>query len=160
MRTISKAEHRVIGFLVAKGLLFAPRATPMPMVKLTPREVLAVAENIEPRVYEVLPAALIHFPKSFLSVDSYPTDILEAVRAVKAGDEHHPNVRGMRYRDIKRWADLPLPDKRTRPLSEKKVMRAYRLRPNVLAKLAKLAKNSNSSETETLEQLIQTATIN
>jgi len=131
----------------------------MPMVKLTPKEVLEVAENIEPRVYEVLPAALIHFPRSFLSIDSYPKDILNAVRAVKAGEEHHPDLRGMRYKDVKRWADLRLLDRRTRPLSEKKVMRAYRLRPNVLAKLAKLAKNSKASETETLERLIEEALV-
>ena len=157
MTWIDRAEKKVIGFLAAKGLLYDPQAVPMPTAKLSAKEVLAVAENIEPRVYEVLPAAILHFPRSFVRLESFPKDILEVVEALKKGVADYDDVRGMRYKGIKRWADRSLPDKRTRPASEKKVMRAFRLRPVILAKLAKLARGSGLTETETVERLIESA---
>lgn len=57
--------RKVLGFLVAKRLLFAPGITPLPRVRLSLDDVHYVARYIEPRVNDVLPEALLRFPKSF-----------------------------------------------------------------------------------------------
>jgi hypothetical protein len=150
----SDAEARVIGFLVAKGLLIDPRANPLPLVKLTPEEVLWVAENVEPRVLEVLPAALLHFPRSFLHWDRYPKEIQSAAAAIRKGDVRHPNVFGLKFADMKRWAELELTDRRTKPVSQKRVMRAFRLRPETITKLSRAAAKHGITETELLERAV------
>ena len=63
---MNKFREKVLGFLKAKGLLIAPDITPMPSIKLDAQEVYEFALKYEPRVLEVFPAALIHFPSTFL----------------------------------------------------------------------------------------------
>ena len=67
--------NRILGFLVAKGLLIAPGVKPYPTVKLTIPDVLEAAELDEPRILEVLPAALLSFPKSFLHFEALPEEL-------------------------------------------------------------------------------------
>lgn len=98
-------ERRVLGFFVAKGLLIDPLTHPLPRVKLDIRDVIQVADKVEPRVFEVLPAALIHFPESFMNLEALPAELAELVDAVRRGEERTDAYKGIHYRDMKRWAD-------------------------------------------------------
>lgn len=126
----------------------------MPNVKLDVADVLWVADQIEPRVLEVLPAALIHFPKTFIRVENLPEELKQIVRAMKKGESSSSNFDGIAYKEMKRWADLQLVDRRTKPLSKKRQSRNYRFMPETLERLKKIAKNLGKTETTVIEELI------
>jgi len=146
--------RRVMGFLVAKGLLTATDIAPLPTVKISLADALWVGETLEPRVLEILPAALAHFPRTFLGRAEMPADLGEVLRAVQRGDPAGPPFRGVPYERVMRWATLPLPDKRTRPLAERRVARTFRMKPELLARLAKQAARTRHSQTDLLEQAL------
>jgi hypothetical protein len=151
--------NRIIGFLVAKGLLIAPGIKPCPSIKLSIPDVLEGAELYEPRILEVLPAALLSFPKSFLHLEALPKEIQTIVQHIKAGKPVGPDYRGIRYKDMRRWANMKLPDGRTKCLSEKKIGKHYRFSPKTVQKLKQLREASPATETEIIENLIQQAHI-
>ena len=55
----------VAGALAAKKLLFFDQCYPAPKKKISIADILWVGENLEPRVLEVFPAALLRFPSLF-----------------------------------------------------------------------------------------------
>lgn len=146
---------KVMGFFCAKKLLLAD-VKPMPNVKIDVADVLWVADKIEPRVLEVLPAALIRFPKTFLRADNLPEQLIQIVRTIKAGEKTGPDFNGMSYQQMKRWADLPLADRRTKPANEKRQSRTYRFTQKTLENLKKISSKLNKTETAVIEDLIAT----
>ncbi len=153
-RVSPAVEKRVLGFLTAKGFLIAPHITPTGSVKLRLSDVLSVGLNSEPRVIEVLPAAILHFPKSFLGLDEMPDKLRTTLECIRAGMTAGPSLAGIPYKEMLRWANEPLPDKRTKPESERKVTKAFRLKRSTLKQLKLLAAKENVSETDILERLI------
>jgi hypothetical protein len=151
--------NRILGFLVAKGLLIAPGVKPYPTVKLTIPDVLEAAELDEPRILEVLPAALLSFPKSFLHFEALPEELQVIIQHIKAGKLVGPDYRGIRYKDMKRWANMKLPDGRTKRVSEKKIGKNYRFSPETVHKLKQLREAKPATETEIIENLILQAQI-
>lgn len=151
--------NRIIGFLVAKGLLIAPGIKPYPTVKLSMPDVLEAAELDEPRILEVLPAALLSFPKSFLHLEALPEELQVIIQHIKAGKPIGPDYRGIRYKDMKRWANMRLADGRTKRVSEKRIGKHYRFLPKTVNKLKQLGEASPSTETEIIENLILQAHI-
>jgi len=146
---------RILGFLKAKGLLIVPKAPPQPNVKLNVEEVLQFASEHEPRVLEVLPAAIIHFPRTFLHQENLPTELKTIIDSIRKGEKKGPDFRGIRYKNMLRWAQKELSDKRTVPLSEKRVMKSFRFKPTTLLQLKQLAEKSQSSETQIVEKLLE-----
>lgn len=146
-------EKRVIGFFVAKGLLISSAYEPAGSAKLKASDILYVAAHVEPRILEVLPAALIHFPKSFLDKERLPKAVHDVVAAIKAGNETGRDLAGIKYKDMARWANLKLEDKRAVPLSERKVLRAFRLKPKTLEILEAKAKARGITVTSLIERL-------
>lgn len=151
---LERKERKVIGFLVAKGLLVDPTIEPLPGAKLDVRDVLEVAEHIEPRVLEVFPAALLKFPRTFTKIEKLPSELREIVHAIRCGERRDTVYRGIRYADMLRWAEKRLPDRRTKPISEKRILRAFRLRPETVQSLIKSAKSANRSQAELIDALV------
>lgn len=149
--------HNVIGFLAAKGLLYAPGVEPRKSAKLPLSDVLWVAENAEPRVLEVLPAALLHFPRCFNEREKLPPDIQAVIAALTSGATDHPPCRGIPFHKIKFWANKQLPDRRVKPLSQRKIMRSFRLSPDVIAQIKTSAAAREISEADYLELLVRLA---
>ncbi len=149
-------EQRVLGFLSAKGLLIAPHVTPKSSVKIRLADALTVGLHIEPRVIEVLPAAILHFPKSFLGMHEMPEKLRLTLDCIRSGAETGPSLAGIPYEAMLRWANEPLPDKRTKPERERKVTKAFRLKKTTLENLKIQASQRNMSETEFLEWLLGT----
>jgi hypothetical protein len=147
--------HSVIGFFAAKGLLYAPQVKPRRSENLRIKDVIWVGENLEPRVFEVLPAAILHFPRSFSGGGKLPRDLQEVMHALAQGVKEHPDCRGIPYQKIKHWAERALPDKRTTPLSRRKVMRSYRLSPETARLIKEQAAKRKMSEAGYLEMLVR-----
>ena len=154
MKANNEIAERVLGFFVSKGLLVAPNVLPMPMAKLSIDEVLQFGFDTEPRVIEVLPAALIHFPRSFINHENLPPELNEIIAGIKRGDTTGSDFRGISWRSMRRWAQKTLNDKRTVALSEQRIMRSFRLRPRTVAQLKATAQRENRTETEIIEMLI------
>ena len=122
--------------------------------KLAIADVIWVAENCEPRVWEVLPAALIRFPAAFVGTDKLPAEFLKFVAKIQKGEIPIAEFHGIRGQDMARWANFPLRDRRTKPISQKRVMKAFRLPKSSLKKLKSFAQKNKITETEAIERLL------
>lgn len=153
---ILKDKHAgdVFGFLVAKGLLFAPDIPHKPLVKLQIKEVIRIGLEIEPRVIEVLPAALLHFPKSFKNLKDLPKKIKIVLDHIKEDKLEGPSLAGIKYEDMKKWANMQLKDSRVVPVNKKRIMKSIRLSPEAIKILKNKSKEAMISETQYLENLI------
>lgn len=147
--------RRVLGFLKAKGLLLVDEIESAPTVKLDIAKVLKVGTEIEPRVIEVLPVALLHFPRTFINWRALPEKVKEVLAHIKKGAETGPDLAGIPYKAMKRWASLNMKDKRVKPISERRVMKSLRFRPTTIAALRKKAEAAGITETEFIERLIE-----
>jgi hypothetical protein len=147
-------ERRVFGFFVAKGLLIAPHIAPKSSVKLRIADVVNVGLHVEPRIIEVLPAAMLHFPRSFIGYEDMPEKLREALDCIRSGKELGPSLAGIPYKAMLRWANEPLPDKRTRPERDRRITKAFRLKRAALEKLKTDASSAGLTETRYLEELL------
>lgn len=155
MKILSYKAKKVLGFLVAKGLLISPQFPPCGAVKLTVDDFIATANEIEPRVLAVLPAAIIHFPKSFLDYGRLPREVKDVIDSILAGSKTGPELLGVPYEEMNRWAHAKLKDARARPLNVRRVRKTYRFQPKIAANLRKLARKEKTTETAIIEQLIE-----
>lgn len=151
---LDRTTRNVLGFLVSKGLLFVDEVEPNATAKLDLQQVLKVGTEIEPRVLEVLPAALLHFPRTFTNWEALPDKVKEVVAQMKSNAATGPDLAGIPYASMKRWADRQLPDKRTTPISERRVMKSLRFKPQTLMLLKERSEAAGVSETEFLERLV------
>jgi hypothetical protein len=154
MNNVDPLTERVLGFFVAKKLLRVPGVRPFPNTKLHVKDVLRVAEEVSPRIIEVLPAALIRFPKTFLHKEDLPENIKEVVSAITRGETEHPGIEGFRYADMKRWAEKELPDGRTKPVYQRKKMASFRLNGETLHMIDELSQEYGTSKGEVIEKAI------
>jgi hypothetical protein len=146
-----------MGFLVAKGFL-----TTNQEIALFPNKRIAIVDAIwagkhaEPRILEVLPAAILRLPRHFdLDAEAH-ADLFETVERLRKREETGASLWGIPYDKIKVWANLPLRDGRIKDFKDKKVTKTFRLRPQILTRLKNLAKEWGCTETEALEKALTT----
>ena len=144
-----------MGFLVAKGLLSANYDLPrQPNRRLLLEDVLWAGQEVEPRIMEVLPAAVLRLGAHFdFDAERHP-ELAGVLAALRTQAVEGPEFFGVPYAELKVWADFPLPDRRVKMISEKKIPRPFRLRPDVIAALKERARAAGCSETELLERKI------
>jgi hypothetical protein len=144
-----------MGFLVAKGFLKANRPLPaLPNQRLRIEDALWAGKNVEPRILEVLPAAVLRLGRHFdLDPEQHP-ELARVIHQLKTFAVKGDDFLGMPFAKIKVWADFPLRDKRVKASREKKIVRTYRFSPAVLDLLKKKAQAENCTETEILEKLV------
>ena len=94
---------RVLGFFCAKRLLLSNVPPHWDGQPLTVSDVIKVGREIEPRVLAVLPAAIILYPESFRG--EMPADLAAVLDHIKRGVLHGPEFGGVKYEEMKRWAD-------------------------------------------------------
>ena len=143
--------ERIFGFFVATGFLGIEGIRPLPTIKLDIEDVIKVGTEIEPRVLEVLPAAMLRFPRSFLNWDKVPPKLQLVLDCIKKNKEEGPDLAGLPYKDLKRWANFQLPDKRSLPVNERRVRTNWRLKPATLAEIKRLALEQEIDETAVIE---------
>ena len=145
----------VLGLLKAKGLLLIDYIKPLPSVKVNIKDAIWVGVNVEPRVLEVLPAAILHSPACFYGLELAPKELREVLACLKAGKTEGPDLDWVKYSELKRWADLKPKDGRAKPLSEKRFARTYRLKPSTISAISSMAKSQNLSEGKLIDRLVQ-----
>ena len=138
--------------LEAKGFFFALKR-PRWRKKISVADALWVGENVEPRVLEVLPAALVRFPSCFKG--AIPKDLLETIESVsKMNLEGF--FRNMPLKKVAFWFEAEISDKRSVPFNERKVVKSFRIKNRHLQKLAQIAASLGKTESQIIESFIET----
>ena len=144
-----------MGFLVAKGFLGTNQNLLLfPNKRVTIADAIWAGVNVEPRILEVLPAAVLRLPRHFdLDATKYP-ELYAVVELLKRDEKTGAPVWGIAYEKFKAWLHLPLQDGRMKDFRQKKVTKTFRLKPEVARKLKEFATNQRCTETEALEQAV------
>jgi uncharacterized protein YecT (DUF1311 family) len=145
-----------MGFLVAKGFLKTNFSVHLcPNLRLRVEDAVWAGENVEPRILEVLPAAVLRLGKHFdLNRKKHPA-LAVVVDQLRRREQKGEPFCGMPYEKLKIWADFPLLDKRVKGIGERKLTKTFRLDPEVADRLKALATKENCTETEVLERLVR-----
>ncbi len=142
-----------MGFLVAKGFLKANQEFPLlPNKRLHIGDVIWAGQNVEPRILEVLPAAVLRLGKHFYPFENNP--LLTVIDQLRRREEKGDAFFGMPYEKIRQWADFPLRDGRVKSVTKKKVVKTFRLDPIAIERLKRAAEEKGITETEVLETLL------
>lgn len=166
LKEIKKKRDRAIAtdrfqniayFFNQKGLLvFANKPRVIRGKNIDINDILWAAK-FEPRIIEVFPAALIHFKKKFTNTEKIPKKLNLIIELIKKDEHLGPDFEAIKYSDMKRWANIKLKDKRTKPLENQKKLYSYKFDTHINEKLEDLAHKLNLTKTEVLEKLIQSA---
>jgi len=146
---------KVMGFLVAKGFLYMNKKIPLNPnghIKLT--DAIWAGRFVEPRILEVLPAAYERFKKHF-SGDADTVEKLEQIiDRIKQRNDQHLEFYEIPLEKMKPWFFIRLRDRRSKSLSERKVSKTFRFKPETVAILKSLKDQTGQAETEILEKLV------
>ena len=144
---------RVIGLLKAKGFLFTNLPIrEMPRVHITVQDAIWAGENVEPRILEVLPAAVHRLKRNIQYDPEEHPDLRDVIEAVQNGKE--ATFRGIAADKIAPWFYLDLRDKRYKIPLEHKRLKTFRLNPRLIDRLKLCSKRMGKSETQVIEELI------
>lgn len=148
--------RRSINFLVDVGLLLAAKThSPEPERNhVGVRDLLWAGRNVEPRILEVLPSALLHYAHRIKGATNLPGELEAVMRAIRAGAEVGPSLDGIPYPVLLRWAVRPPRDGRVKKLSDKRTLKSFRLTTRSLQRLKALAERLSLSETAVIEKLL------
>lgn len=144
---------KVVGFLCGKKLLQAESIKKTPNIKVSVKDAVWAANNVEPRILEVLPAAILHFPRSFVDLRHLPETLKEVLECLEQG-RTGPAYNGIAFEQLLRWAQYTPSDRRIRPLDSKRVARSFRLTRPTANLLTTKAKAMGVSESSYLSELI------
>ncbi|OGQ34068.1 MAG: hypothetical protein A3F16_08405 [Deltaproteobacteria bacterium RIFCSPHIGHO2_12_FULL_43_9] len=147
---------QTMGFLVARGFLKTnQKITSLPNIRVNIENALWAGKNVEPRILEVLPAAILRFPRNFdVDINNYP-EIVRAIKKIKLNvDLEEDELYGIPLKKMVPWVNLPLPDRRTKPYDERKEMKTFRFKRSTITLLKSIASHKGISETEVVENLI------
>lgn len=148
---------KTIALLKAKGLI----DTNLPIraatgIRLQIKDAIWAGRNVEPRILEVLPAAILHYRGSFYGKDHLPRDLDMVLKAIQNNAAHGPTFEGIPFEKMKHWANAPLKDKRTKPVNERKLPKYLKLHVRHLNKLAELVKQGRfKDQTSAIEAAIE-----
>ena len=149
--------RKAIALFKAKGLLKTnleiPPATGM---RLDLRDALWAGRNVEPRILEVLPAALLHHRANFLGLQHIPQELEEVLQAIRLNADKGPDFEGIEFTKMKHWANARLKDRRTKPSRELRQAKTYRLPLSAIKKLqALVAAGKFKDQTGAIEAAIE-----
>jgi hypothetical protein len=143
-------------FLTRKGLLKTNQNFDVHRPRIDANDAVWAGVHVEPRIIEVLPAAILHFPKTFTGLDALPKTLIEILYLIQEDATEGPDFHGIEFNKMKFWANIQLKDKRTKPNQEKRQPRTFRLRPEILKKLELLVKSGKYlNQTHALEVALE-----
>lgn len=150
----SKLYERVVGILSGLGFLIAPGVVPLPQSKVDFEDALEIGLNIEPRVLEVLPAAVLSFPGSFRHFEKAPDGFKQIVQALKSGKEG-PDFHGITFSKFFEAANRPIRNRKRKVVTERRISKTFRFSPNTIQSMIRRAREKNLDYTMYIEQLIE-----
>lgn len=140
--------EKVMGILIHYGLLRAegirPRRGGAPI-----QDFYWVGENLEPRVFECLPALAMRRPRAILAVE-FPEDLKVAVRLLKKGDTKKHEFKSIPLDKCDQWVTR-FGKKKIRPKSMKTIRMGVEERRSVRM----FSQKHNISETEVLRRALE-----
>jgi hypothetical protein len=143
---------RTIGFLVGKGFLHANREFPkMPNMRINVEDAIWAGKNVEPRILEVLPAAVMRLGRHFNYDPEVHVDLRKIIEQLKQSVEG--DFLGVPAEKIRPWLNIRLKDRRVKNLDQKKVIKTFRLSPDTISTIKSLKSAMKISEAELLERL-------
>jgi hypothetical protein len=149
---------RTMAFLTAKGFLFANRRFPYtPNDRIDIDGAIWAGRTLEPRILEVLPAAVLRLPKHFDFDPIRHHELAKTLEDLKACRKDGHRFEGIPYKKIKAWVDFELKDGRIKTQKEKRVLKTFRLKPDTIEKLERIAQDKGKNITAAIEDLIQMA---
>ena len=147
--------RRTMGFLVAKGFLQTNfEVQKLPNQRLRIEDAIWAGRNVEPRILEVLPAAVLRLEKHFDLNEGMHKELARVVRQLRDGVEAGDEFCEIPFHKLKVWANLSLQDGRTKTPRKKKIMKTFRLSPRAVEVLELASRASGRSVTEVLEEKI------
>lgn len=143
-----------MGFLVAKGFLYTNTKLPLrPNARLKIDDVIWAGQNIEPRILEVLPAAVLRFKAHFDFDPKKHVELHLAFNAIKKNLEG--DFFGIKITKLKPWLNIKLKDGRTKQVADRKITKTFRFHKTILIKLQKLVEEGKfSNQTAALEAAV------
>lgn len=146
---------RAMAFFVKKGFLRANADfTKYYLPKVRVQDAIWAGQMVEPRILEVLPAAVARLPRAFIFEGQKNNELREVAEALANKQEIGKDFFNIPYRKIRTWMFLQLKDQRTKTEQNKKMMKTFRFIPAVVEKLSQLKEATGNSETEIIEQLV------
>lgn len=144
-----------MGFLVAKGFLKTNLPIPLlPNKRLRIADAIWAGLNVEPRILEVLPAAVLRLEKHFDLDPDMHEKLAHVVHLLRRREEMGESFYDIPYDKIKVWVNFPLNDRRVKPIAKKKVIKTFRLDPEIAKKLENAAVKRGYTATKMVEILI------
>lgn len=131
---------RAMGFLIKKGFLKTnDDFEKFYQTKCLVQDFIWAGKNVEPRILEVLPAAIARFPKAFIFGDAKDDiQLKKVIEDLRIRNEKGNDFLKIPYGKIKVWMNLSLKDKRTKTSADKKIMKSFRLKPETLLKIKEM----------------------
>lgn len=130
---------KAMGIFKAKGLLQTNLDIPARTgAKIDLKDALWAGRNVEPRILEVLPAAIIHHRASFLGLENIPKELDGVLKAIRNDANEGPDFEGITFAKMKNWANARLKDKRTKPAKELRQPKTLRFKADTITKLHRI----------------------
>ncbi len=148
----SNEYQRVVGVLSGLGFLVAPGVQPLPRSKVSISLALEIGA-IEPRILEVLPAAALSFPRSFLYLDKAPQAFIAVVNALRLGHQG-PYLGAIPFDKLLEAANRPVKDRRRKMASDRRLSKTYRFSQITLRIIAERARQEGITHTHYIERLV------
>jgi hypothetical protein len=149
----SYAYVRVVSLLSGLGFLITPDIKPAATLKVDLEAAIEMGLKVEPRIIEVLPAAILSFPKSFLHHERIPSELKEVITALKKREEG-PSFANIKFDKFLEAARRPIKNKKRKLIEDKRISKTFRLNPHAMQALKEKAEFANVSCTSYLESLI------
>lgn len=145
-----------MAFLVKKGFLKTNKDFKnYYRAKIFVKDAIWAGKHVEPRILEVLPAAIARLPKQFVNLDNKNMDLDIAVKNLLLKKKEGPIFMGIPFNKYKVWMDLTLADGRTKPENQKKIARTYKLHPNTIENISQLQGRDNISAAKIIEEAVE-----
>ncbi len=145
--------QKVMGFLVAKGFLHTNEKIHLrPNARIKIEDAVWAGKYVEPRILEVLPAAVMRLQKHFDLNTCEDHELKNAVK--KLVEKKEGQFYGVDLKKIEPWLNLKLKDGRVKKMVDKKIMKSFRLRPETIETLESLKNATGKSEAEIIEKLV------
>jgi hypothetical protein len=142
-----------VGLLSGLGFLIAPGVRPLPKSKVDLNEAIAIGKAVEPRILEVLPAAVLSFPRSFLHAENVPPEFRTVLVALRTG-RNGPTFEGIPFKKFLDAANRPIKNKKRKILAERRIPKSFRFSPAILNILIERSQRKGIDQTAYLEMLI------
>lgn len=148
---------KAIGIFKAKGLLQTNLDIPARTgARIELKDVLWAGRNVEPRILEVLPAAIIHHRANFLGLENMPRELDGLLKAICNDANDGPDFEGIAYAKMKHWANARLKDKRTKPAKELRQPKTLRFKADTIAKLHRIIASGRAKDlTSAFEKAVE-----